>query len=122
MRLSPNRDSTGKLLLEAGRSLEAKEQLQTAVALNPDHLPSIELLLDSLLATRDESSAVTLLGSLHRRHVSHPAQWHLDVGAALVERGKHQEARRQYAAVASDDPTPTERREAELALSRMATR
>ena len=50
MRLSPNRDSTGKLLLEAGRSLEAKEQLQTAVALNPDHLPSIELLLDSMLA------------------------------------------------------------------------
>ena len=68
------RFNLGKLLLEAGRSLEAKEQLQTAVALNPDHLPSIELLLDSMLATRDESSAVTLLGSLHRRHVSHPAQ------------------------------------------------
>lgn len=121
-RFAEPRFNLGKLLLESGRHSEAKQQRQTALQLNVDDLPTIELLIDSLLALNDEPSAVSHLESLHQRNIGHPAHWHLDIASALVHRRMPDEARSQYRLVLADDPTASERREAVLALSRLSKR
>ena len=116
------RFNLGKLLLEENRAVEAEDELQVAVSLQPEHLQAVELLLDSMVATDDETSAIKLLGSLHSDHRIHPAQLHLELGAALRERGMRDEAIEQFRFVFSDQPSPSERWEAQLALWRLAAK
>jgi tetratricopeptide (TPR) repeat protein len=112
----------GKLLLESKRPMEAKGHLKEAIELDPAHLPSIELLVDSMLATHDEQAAATLLESVHQRNRDHPAGLHLEIASAMKEDGSGEGALAQYRRVFDDNPSPSERREAELALWRLGSR
>src|SRR5262245_47533973 len=109
----------GKLLLEMKRPLEAKTELRRATELNSRHLPSIELFVDSMLATHDEASAATFLEEIDKRQVDHPVSLHLEVATAMQQDGALIPAADQYKVVLRHSPSPSERSQAELALWRI---
>ena len=111
----------GKLLLDSSRPSEAREHLKHAFALQPSHAPTIHLLVDSILTLHEEAAAVDVLTFLHQRFISHAPELHAEVGQALLEHGKKTLAVDQFRLLLREDVTPSQRREAELALSRLGS-
>jgi tetratricopeptide (TPR) repeat protein len=109
----------GNLLLESNRPSEAKLELWRAVELEPENMTAIELLVESMLMTRDEVSAAALVRSLHGRNARHSAGLHLGIASALTDHGMIDLAIEQCSLVLQDGPTFSERLEAEAFLSRL---
>ena len=107
----------GKLLLESDRAKEARDELQKAVSLKSS-LPAIELLIDAMLRIHEETSAVSIVRSLHTRGLEHPAEFHLEIARELERHGMSDMAIQQYTLSFQDHPSELERRDAEGALSR----
>ena len=111
------RINLGNLLLESNRPYEARTELQKALEVDAENLTALDLLLESMLVTDDEMSAVSLVRSLHRRSTKHPAHLHLEIASTLNGHGMIDLAAEQYSLVLQDGPSLSERLEAEAALA-----
>ena len=116
------RINLGNLLLESNRPSEARIELQKAVEIDAENLTATELLLESMLVTHDESSAVSLARSLHRKGAKHPARFHLKIASALEEHGMVDLQAEEYSTLLQDEPSPSEKLQAEAFLSRLRNR
>jgi tetratricopeptide (TPR) repeat protein len=109
----------GKLLVELNRPAEATLHLRDALNSDAHDVFAIELLVDSMLSTHDEDSAVGLMRSLDSKNVVHPAELHLRIGAALEDHSQNELATEQYSLVIQESSSETERSEAAVAISRV---
>ena len=109
----------GNLLLESNRPSEAKLELWRAVELEPENMTAIELLVESMLITRDEESAASLVRSLHGRNAKHSAGLHLRIASTLTDHGMIDLAIEQCSLVFQDGPSLSEHLQAEAFLSRL---
>jgi tetratricopeptide (TPR) repeat protein len=109
----------GKLLLELDRAPEARQELQKAAALQSTHMPTIQLLIDAMLTIHDENSAVSLVRSLHSRGLEHPAEFHIEIALELERHGILGLAAEQYSLCFQDQPSASERRDAEQGMLRI---
>ena len=110
----------GALLLKTNRATEAKAELQKAFDLSPDNGAAVPLLLKSLLVTHDELWAASLSKSLHAQSSRHPVQIHTLIAIALAAHGIVDLAAEQYSLLVQDKPSAPERRQAQVALAKLA--
>lgn len=111
------RYNLGLLLIQHQRPGVARAELEKAFALANENAAVAELLLESMLQTHDEVSAVSLVRSLHGRRVVHPARIHLRIARELKTHGLFELASEQYSFAVQDDPSRTERHELETGFS-----
>jgi tetratricopeptide (TPR) repeat protein len=109
----------GKLLLESERLPEARLELERNIQLDGGHSSAIELLVETTVRMHDEDSAVSLMRSLHLKNIKHAALLHLEIGSALERHSKVELAAEQYSLLLKENSSESERREAELGLSRL---
>ena len=119
-KLAESHFNLGKLLLESNRQLEAKSELTLSVDLGYQNPAAIDLLVQSMLETHDEDSAVLLVRSLHRTHIGHAPGLHLEIGSALERLSKAELAIDQYSLALKENPTESDRKKAEIALQRLS--
>jgi Tfp pilus assembly protein PilF len=78
----------GKLLLESNRAPEARKELERSLKLGAGTSSTIELLVESMILTHDEDSAVSFVRSLHLKNIAHAPGLHLEIGSALESSSK----------------------------------
>jgi hypothetical protein len=100
--------------------LEAKSELALSVDLGYQNPAAIDLLVQSMLETHDEDSAVLLVRSLHGRHIGHALGLHLEIGSALERLSKVELAIEQYSLALKENPAESDRKKAEIALQRLS--
>jgi Tfp pilus assembly protein PilF len=109
----------GKLLLESNRLVEARIELERNLELDGRNPSAFELLVASMISTHDEDSAVLLMHSLHRRKIRHAPGLHLKLASVLEGHLRIEGAAEQYSLVLQENSSESERREAEVGLSRV---
>jgi tetratricopeptide (TPR) repeat protein len=109
----------GKLLLDTSRPIEARCELERDVQLDPRNSDAIELLVESMIRTYDEDAAIALLSSAHKSNIPHPVQLHLEIAFVLEKHSRLELAYEQYSLVLKEDPSESERRQANAGLLRL---
>ena len=109
----------GELLLDRNRTDEARKECETSLQLGGSSSLCIGLLVEAMLLMNDDSPALSLLQSLELKHVPHPAAVHLEIGSLLEHLSKPELASGQYLNVLKENPSEQEKRDAQLALSRV---
>jgi Tfp pilus assembly protein PilF len=111
----------GKLLLESDRAPEARVELERNMELDGRNPDALALLIDTMILTHDEDSAVSVMRSLHLRNVQHASGLHLEIASALRMHSRVEMAAEQYSLVLQESSSESEKREAEMSLSRLKT-
>jgi tetratricopeptide (TPR) repeat protein len=119
-RLAESHFNLGKLLLESNRQSEAKSEFALSLDLGYENPSAVELLVQSMLETHDEDSAVSVVRSLHWKHIRHAPGLHLEIGSALERVSKPELAIEQYSVALKENPMESDRKKAETALLRLS--
>jgi Tfp pilus assembly protein PilF len=109
----------GKLLLESNRLPEARTELERHLELDGHNPDALALLINTMLLTHDEDSAVSLMSSVHRRNIQHASALHLEIASALEMHSRLEMAAEQYSFVLQEHSSQSEMREAEARLLRL---
>jgi tetratricopeptide (TPR) repeat protein len=95
----------GRVLLLKNDNLQAKKQLEAAVALDPNYADGMALARADL-ALKDESQAATLFGEMEKGF-GDTAQLHMDIGLQYAETDYSEQATEQFKkAIAENDRLP----------------
>jgi tetratricopeptide (TPR) repeat protein len=97
--------SLGRVLLQMKQNIQAKQQFDAAVALNPNYVNGLALVRVDLVL-KDEKSAATILAEM-LKGFGDSARLHMDFGLAYAETGYPEQAIAQFkAAIAKNGRLP----------------